>query len=633
MEKGQAGTRRCYYRAILRPSLHRLNYHSDSRIFQDQTVLDISKTILAENNVTDVDWRIEMDHQNREFCVQYGETSISFLRRIWAEEGIFYWFEHSATAHRMIISDAPLAMPMLAAAETLTYNNTSGGMGKGFWVHDFNQVERVRATNRVSKDYFFKRPAYPQQHSVGQYEANGAKGNYELYHYPGRHKFPSAGQPFNDYALEAHRVEATTADGATNNIQLSAGFVFALTDHPDPAANTNHRLLRVVHEGSQPAALEEDAGEDTATTYTASFVSQPSRLPYRPINPNPKPMVEGPQIAHITGPEGEEIYTDEHARVKIWFPWDRHGQKNEHSSCWVRVSQNWAGGNWGHMAIPRIGQEVVVDFLGGDPDQPIITGRTYNATNRPPYPLPEHKTRMTIKSNTHKGKGFNELRFEDEAGKEEVWMHAQKDHNTVIENDESHQIGHDRSKNVARNQIEAIGNNKSITVGHDHSESIGNNASVSVGNNQKKTVGKDLDQSVGNNVTQKIGNNVSRKIGASRFEEVGSDTSTKIGNSQYTEVKADKKTSIGGSVSEKISGRYDLVVSDTILGKTTKLKLSAGQKAEIVGPGGALTIDAQGVTIEANQINLKGALNITGGSAPGVEQVSGSSASSLDPTL
>ena len=432
--------------------------------------------------MADIDWQLAMPHETREYCVQYNETCYDFLKRIWAEEGMFFWFEHSASTHKMIVSDAPLAMPMLKAAQSIAYNNLPGGAKKGFWVSRFNQKERLRATRRVSKDYTFKQPSAPHLYEVGQYMPNGAKGEYELYTYPGRHKTPGTGQPFNDYALEAHRVEATTAEGETNNIQLSSGFIFALFDHPDETLNSNHRLLRVTHKGKQPSALEEEAPEDEATTYTAYFISQPARIPYRPINPNPKPMVEGPQIAVVTGPKGEEIYCDEHGRIKVWFPWDRHGKKDEKSSCWVRVSQSWAGGNWGTMAVPRIGQEVICDFLSGDPDQPIITGRTYHAMNKPPYPLPDHKTRMTIKSQTHKGEGYNEITFEDEAEKEFVYIHAQKDMELHVKN--SYQ------KRVEFDSTESIGNNSHLAVAKDRIEKVdGNQDMTVVGNLTEKVEG------------------------------------------------------------------------------------------------------------------------------------------------
>lgn len=247
IEKRGTGSHRTFYRAILKPALHRLHYISDSRIFQDLSVPEISKALLEEHGIPDVEWRLEGDHQPREYCVQYEETSYDFIRRIWAEEGIFFWFEHGPDAHKMVISDAPLAMPPLEHAGQITYNNLPGGTAKGSWVSQFNQVERLRATTRVSKDYSFKQPAYHQKHQVGQYEGNGAKGDYELYQFPGRHKTPAAGQPFNDHALAAHRVDATTAEGETKNVHLSAGFIFELTGHHDASANTAHRLLQVRH--------------------------------------------------------------------------------------------------------------------------------------------------------------------------------------------------------------------------------------------------------------------------------------------------------------------------------------------------------------------------------------------------
>ena len=598
IEKRGTGSHRTFYRATLKPALHRLQYVSDSRIFQDLTVADISRTLLEEHGIPDVEWRLDGDHQPREYCVQYGETSYDFLRRIWAEEGIFFWFEHSVSSHKMIISDAPLAMPPLEHAGKITFNNTPGGTAKGSWVNIFDQVERLRATTRVSKDYSFRQPAYHQKHQVGQYEGNGAKGDYELFQFPGRHKTPATGQPFNDHALEAHRVDATTAQGETQNVHLCTGFIFELTDHPDAAANTVHRLLNVRHMGTQPVSLQEETPEDGATTYMAAFTTQPARIPYRANNPNPRPMVDGPQIAIVTGPADEEIYCDEFGRVKLWFPWDRHGQKNEQSSCWVRVSQNWAGGTWGHMAIPRIGHEVVVDFLEGDPDQPIITGRTYHATNRPPYDLPANKTRMTIKSQTHKGEGYNELRFEDEAGREEVWMHAQKDHNTVIENDESHQIIHDRSKSVGNDQSESVGHDKTISVGNDHTESVGHDARINVGNDVTYQVGQNQQDTFGKDYIQNVGNIYKQAIYADHLYEAGR------------------------NFEGQVNGTFKMDVGSSITTNTLKHTLMAGDTFEISGPGGKITIDASGITLEAAKIDLKGAVSMGGSGSAQVPTLS-----------
>ena len=469
--RGDSGLRRTFYTLVLRPSLSRLDHSSDWRIWQDMTVPEVAAQVLEEKGVTDVEWRLDESYQPREYLTQAGETHRAFLERILAEEGIFYAFAHSASGHKLIVTDAPLAMPMIADP-VLVYNANPGGQSRSVWVSQFSQTERLRASHYAMEDYTFHNPpAGMGTLAVGE-RLDGLKGRYEHFAYPGRYKDPaSVGNRFTRHRIEAERVDATTGAGATNCLHLTAGFQMTLAGHTDARANIRHRLLAVSHSGQQPAALEEDAG-DAPTTYSASFITQPGHLPYRPAVPR-KPVVDGPQVAMVTGPEGEEIYCDEHARVKVQFEWNRHTPADEHSSCWVRVSQNWGGGSWGHMAIPRIGQEVIVDFLDGDADQPIITGRTYNARNRPPYKLPEHKTRMTIKSDTHKGKGFNELRFEDEAGREEVFIHAQKDRNEKVRNNHTERIDN--------NWVQSVGNHKVVEVDGSHSESVHGSMAVHIG--------------------------------------------------------------------------------------------------------------------------------------------------------
>jgi len=472
VERRDSGIRRTFYSVTLRPMLSRLDHSTDSRHWQAKTVPDIVKEVLEEFAVTDVDWRFEGDHQSREFLVQYRETQRAFIERIMAEEGIFYFFEHSASSHKMVITDAPLATPMIPAAPEIGYNPRPGGQSRGSWISTFHQRERLRSSAYQMNDYTFKNPPANMKQRHTAQEENGLSSEYALYDYPGRYKDPNAaGDPFTKHRIESVRVDATTANGVTNNIQLFPGVHFALTGHDDPKANCTHRLLSVSHSGTQPAALEEDAGSGP-TTYSSSFTCQPARLPYRPPIMR-KPMVDGPQIAIVTGPAGEEIYCDEHGRIKVWFPWDRYSAKDENSSCWIRVSQNWAGGTWGHIAIPRIGHEVIVEFLEGDPDQPIITGRTYHASNKSPYPLPDHKTKMVIRSDSHKGTGFNELSFEDEAGQENIALHAQKDQTLKVLNN--------RMKRVDNDQIESVGSNKSIDIGNNHQEKIGGSMNLFVG--------------------------------------------------------------------------------------------------------------------------------------------------------
>ena len=478
-ERGDSGHRRTFYTVVLRPAFARLDHGADSRIWQDMTVPQIAKAVLAEYGITDTAWRLEGAHAPREFLTQYRETHRAFLERILAEEGIFYHFEHGAAGHKMIFTDAPLALPEIAAQPVLGYNPRPGGQSRGVWVSHFAQRQRLRSSHYAMNDYTFHNPPADMKTLAAGQGLQGLSGRYEVYDFPGRYKDPGGvGAGFTRHRIEALRVDATTGQGTTNALHLSPGLQFTLKGHDDKAANIRHRLLAVSHSGSQPAALEEDAGGGP-TTYQASFVTQPGHLPYRPPLAR-KPLVDGPQIAIVTGPAGEEIYTDEHGRVKLWFPWDRRGQQNEQSSCWIRVSQTWAGGTWGSIAIPRIGHEVIVEFLEGDPDQPIITGRTYHANNRTPYPLPEHKTKMVLRSDTHKGDGFNEISFEDENDREKIYVHAEKDMEVHVENN--------RSKRVDRNQVESVGNNKSIEVGNNHHEVIGGNMTLMVGPNKLQSM-------------------------------------------------------------------------------------------------------------------------------------------------
>lgn len=471
-ERRDSGIRRTLYSLILCPPLYRLAQTSDCRIWQGKTVPEIATELLAEQGISNVTWRLGEDHAPREFLCQFNETTLAFLTRILSEEGIFWFFAHHAESVEMVITDAPHSTPILPQARLVSYNANPGGQTRGFWINRFVQREKLCSTAYELNDYNFKNPPARMNEPWRLQENNGAKREYQLYDYPGRYKNPSkVGKNFVKHRMQATRVEATTGYGLTNHIHLMPGYHFTLCDHDDEKANIQHFLLSVTSKGQQPAALEEDAPEDAATTFEAEFSTMPGRLPYRPPVPL-KPVVDGPQIAMVVGPEGEEIYTDEFGRVRVFFYWDRHGKKDETASCWVRVAQNWAGGTWGQMAIPRIGQEVIVAHLDGDIDQPIIIGRTYHATNRPPYKLPENKTRMTIKSQTHKGQGFNELRFEDEAGKEEVFIHAQRDQNVEVENDYTMYVGHNKAERIEANYLNETQLSRYEKTGRSHHSEI-----------------------------------------------------------------------------------------------------------------------------------------------------------------
>ncbi len=575
---------------------------------------EIVKILLKEHGVEDVKWDLTEPHEAREYCVQYRESHLSFLDRITAEEGIWYYFTYGTNGqHTLQFIDNPQIVSELPDQPKLEYNSMAGGAVKGVYCNSFVLREQLRATSFMQRDYSFKNPPYNQQHAHQRGEDNGSAGDYALYEYPGRYKADGVGNPFTKHRLEAARVEATTGHGATNAIHLIAGHQFALNDHPNSDYNIKYHLLTVSHQGSQPQAVTEEAGSGT-TTYSAGFEVIPARLPYRPKLLK-KPLVDGPQIAHVTGPEGEEIYCDEHGRVKVWFPWDRHGKKNDTSSCWIRVSSNWAGASWGHIAIPRIGHEVIVDFLEGDPDQPIITGRTYHANNRNPYQLPDHKTKMVIRSDSHKGDGFNEISFEDQSGEEQIYVHAQKDQDIHVENN--------RAKRVDVNQSESIGHNKSIEVGNSHHEVIGGNMTLMVGPNKLQQFVTEKFQAVEKALGKKIGGiagtlgkfglnmgegNLVVAVGKNKAETVMVSSSEVVGGAKATAVGGGYQLSVGGIENKSVlMGAYEEVGQNKtiVVGKT--FEIVCGKSKIVMEEAGNIKIEGINISINgSSQIVQKG---------------------------
>ncbi|MGV0821127.1 type VI secretion system tip protein TssI/VgrG [Martelella sp. AMO21009] len=476
MARRDEGLHRTFYTVVLMPALGRLAHGSDSRIFQQKSVPEIIAEVLKENRVEDMRFVLEGAHVAREYCVQYNETHLDFIRRIAAEEGIWFFFTSGEIGQNQVtFIDTPMIVPKLRDMPELEYNANPGGVAKGVFCRSFTYRERLRATSFTQRERLFTNPGYSQEHRADRQADNGAKGNYDLYNYPGGYKKDVAGKPFTRSQLEAVRVEATTGEGRTNAPALTPGYKVMLTEHPNDDCNVFWHLLSVSHEGEQPQALKEEAGTGS-TTYANRFLAMPADLNYAPPK-QPKPKADGPEIATVSGPEGEEIYCDDWGRVKLSYPWDRRSKDNEHSSVWTRVTSSSAGGTFGEVILPRINQEVLVDYVRGDPDQPIVTGRSYNALNLPPYKLPEHKTRTVWRSQTHKGKGYNELRFEDENDRQEVYVHAQKDRNEKTNNNHSERINN--------NWVQSVGHNKGIEVGNNLTEVIGGDMALYVGPTQK----------------------------------------------------------------------------------------------------------------------------------------------------
>ncbi|XBT41678.1 type VI secretion system tip protein TssI/VgrG [Pseudomonas viridiflava] len=583
--QGETGFYRTRYRALVEPVLARAGLRSNWRIFQQKTVPQILELMLKRQGIARFEIKSMGEHQVREFCVQAGETDLDFIARLAGEEGFVYRFEHTPKHHQLVITDRLLALGQISRSaikaddeddvffdegdigpDQVLYRANSGGDQARPCLRRLRYSEQVRTARQVQRDYTFTNPQYRQEHRAGDSGITHQSRDYERFDYPGRYKRDAVGVPFTATRLTALRHDAHIAEVEGDDVRLQPGLSFTLIEHPRKDLNAHWRVMRIHHEGSQFTSLQEEAaGAEQGTRYSQEAVLVPGRIEWRPA-PLPKPRIDGPHMATVVGPPGEEIYCDEWGRVKVSFPWDRESENNEFSSCWVRVSQGWAGGSWGSMAIPRIGQDVIIQYVNADPDQPMITGRTYCGNQLPPYDLPEHKTRMTIKSQTHKGDGFNELRFEDELGKEEVFIHAQRDQNNVVGNDETTRVG--------RNRVEQVGNDEHLNIGNDF----------------RQETGRDHTQLIGQTCSVDIKHDLIEKVGNDRSESTGANHQVFVGKDAELVVKGVQKVTVGQGMEQR----------------TTTYQVRASERIEFRTVGGSIVLDEQGITINGLKLDLLG---------------------------
>ncbi|MDP4546820.1 type VI secretion system Vgr family protein [Marinobacter sp. MDS2] len=519
--RGNTGHRRTHYEVVIQPPVWRLGLMHNSRIYQAQTTDAIVRTLLEERGIVDTVFDLKRSPEEREYCVQHRESDLKFLERLAAEEGWHYRYQHGSVDGEeqpaLVIADHHGDAPKLTPVEC---NTKAGGSTQQACIFSFAYEERVRASSVAMKDYTFKNPAYALMHEQSAGGVNHRE-EYQHYDYPGRYKADASGQPFTQTRLDALRNDASVAKGKSNRPDFAAGAKVELQDHDSQSLNREWLLTSITHTGKQPQALEEEGGGEPAS-YANEFTAIPADKTWRPLC-NHKPLMDGPQMAIVTGPEGEEIHCDQYGRVKVRFPWDRYSNNDEHSSAWLRVSQGWAGGQHGSMALPRIGHEVIVSFLDGDPDQPIITGRTYHATNTPPYALPEHKTRTTLKTKSHRGEGSNELRFEDEAGEEQIYVHAQKELDLLTENNRTEVIKNDRHQTVENNRFSHI-------KAADHCATDGESR-LSVGTDCSQSVGGTFHQKTARTMASEAGTEVHHKAGAKVVLDAGAELTISGGGS------------------------------------------------------------------------------------------------------
>ena len=567
-----------------------LSLSSDCRIFQHLSAVEIIKKIFDENGFTDYKVSCVKSYPKREYCVQYRESHLDFVSRLMEEEGIFYFFEHSGSKHTLILADAASAVKA-----SITSKAKMAAAGKDQATDDvLDQVEMetsARTGKVVLADY---NPATP---STQLRSSAAGKHKEEVYDYPGNFLARDEGDRYARIRLEEREAMQVVVRGEGNVRGLQTGSKFDLVGHYRADMNKPYMLLRVWHSGSVGSY---HAGPDAQAMYRTRFVGIPADVPYHPPRVTPKPRIVGSQTAVVVGKNGEEIDVDKNGMVVVQFHWDRTGKKDEKSSCRVRVSSAWAGKGWGFITIPRIGQEVIVDFLEGDPDRPIITGRVYNAEQVPPYTLPASGTQSGIISRSSKGgasDNFNEIWFEDEKGKEEVYIHAEKDKNEVVENDNDEEIGHDESIKVGNDQQVSVGNNQSISVKKDRTKSVGGNERVSVDKNRSETVSGEETVSIAKDRNHSVGANESLNVSGTREASVG--------KSETISVTENRTTTIGKKDEITVGKTLTITVADEIVLKTGQASISMKKNGEITIKGKDIKLDGSG------KVNVKAASDVT----------------------
>jgi type VI secretion system secreted protein VgrG len=610
------------YQATLRPWFWLMSSRINSRVFQNKSVPDIAKDLFREHGFSDFEDALSGSYPEREFVVQYRESDFAFVSRLFEHAGIYYFFRHEDGRHVLVLADSSTAHETAPGYDEVTFHPEGAPTPSAEeCVNRWELVHQWRPGAYASEDFDFERPKADLTARLSA-EVRHKKGDLEVYDYPGGYLTTDEGESYVRGRLEALQSEVELAHGAGDLRGPGAGSLFKLINHPTESQNKQYLILSASYDAKNNP---HDTGADDESGYFRfSFSALDSEVPFRPPLATPRSRVEGVQTAIVVGPDGEEIWTDKYGRVKVQFHWDREGKDDEQSSCWVRVAQVWAGSGWGGMHIPRIGQEVIVDFLEGDPDRPIVTGRVYNADNMPPYALPENQTQSGIKSHSTKGGGlnnFNELRFEDKKGAEEVYVQAEKDLDALVKNDETRSVGHDRTTDIK--------NDETITVGDNRTESVAKDETISIGNNRTESVKKAETVSIGTTRTHSVGTDETLSVGGARTASVGKDESISVGANQVVSIAKNLSLDVGGSRTLTI-GKDDTINVDGKLtvsvvkdearevGKTLTINaadsitLVSGDASIMLQKNGNITIKGKDITVDASgKLNLKAGGDIT----------------------
>ena len=619
------------YTAIVHPWLWFLGRTSDCRIFTPEnigedggeapnTVPNIVKKVFKDHGVADFEFKLFRADEYREwpYCVQYRETDLSFVTRLLEQEGIYWYFQHSQGKHKLVLVDMLGAHDPVPGYETLPYfANAEAAPPDTEYVSHWSFSREVCTGRQVLTSYDFERPsatdlkielAEPRSHSLADYEQFDFQGDYVA----GAH-----GKLYADNRLHELQAGFERITGRSNAHGLATGHLFSLGNPPHPEHGSQFLCVdtRIRARGDGHEA------DNAPGHFDCRFAAIPARQQFRPPRSTRKPSVQGPQTAVVTGPAGEEIHTDKHGRVKVQFHWDRHGRKDEKSSCWIRVSHPWAGKGWGAVAIPRIGQEVIVDFLEGDPDQPIITGRVYNAEAMPPFALPDQAMVSGLKSQTHKGRGFNEMSMDDTAGKEKITVHAQYDMDTTVPHDQTLEVKNHRMSHVVVNDT--------LNVDADRSMHVKGKLSETVDTGREVTISAGCTQTITGGAIRTVTGGLTSTVNGAWGNTINGHLSETVTSGEDQTVTGGKVVTVTGDYSEGVTGARAITVTGPMTQSATatldlhatgpgtytsaaSLTLAvAGSMVEItpaaitISAGGStVKIDAGGVSVNGTKISL-----------------------------
>jgi type VI secretion system secreted protein VgrG len=571
------------YRIQVVPWLWLLSHSADCRIFQNLSVPEILEKVFQDHGFQDYELRVQPgDYPPREFCVQYRETAFDFVSRLMEQEGLFYFFEHEEKRHLLVVADANVAFQPLAEERVIC--SAAGGQTRGIsgWEH----VYELRTGRRAFRDFNFEKPSTDLLSGEPTVVELDVARRLERFDYPGSYAELDRGMQLARVQMQAEEAGHHRVLGSSEYVQFAPGGRFTVAEHPIRAEiDGSYVLRRVRHEAREGSYF---AG-GTPSSYANEFEALPADTAFRAPIRTPKPLVQGPQTAIVVGPPGEEILTDKYGRVKLQFHWDRLGQRDDKSSCWVRVSQSWAGAGYGFMQIPRIGQEVIVDFLEGDPDRPIVTGRVYNAEQMPPHGLPDAAVKSGLKSNSTKGGGgSNELTFDDTKDKEKVFFHAQYDHEAVIE--------HDETQHVKNNRAATVNVNETLTVKVDRTRQVDGNEVVTIGGNLTHKVGGNEAFEVAGNRTYVVGGN--ETLGVDGKQELT------VGGKQLVSVGAVQEVAVASNATLSTDANREVTAGATYKVTAMTVEISAQASITLSVGGSSVKIDPSGVAVMGPLIKL-----------------------------